>query len=137
MRTIPIWLLLIAVPVAAQEPGDSVRLRMVSQHDWVSGIYVRKDSNAIILRRRLQDEPFPVRQVDRFQVWKRTNPLLNIFLGATAGASGVLANQIIYPDRLPFTGSNGGDVAVMAGGGAILGIIITLVSPGSWKTRKP
>jgi len=130
-------LLFLAAPLSAQQPGDSVRLRMVSRPEWISGLYVRTDSNTVILRRRLQDESFPVRQIDRFQVWKRDNPLLNLFLGASAGAAGGLANQLISPDREPFTGSKGGDVAVMAGGGMVIGIIYTLVNPGSWKTKRP
>jgi|ERR1043165_1741983 hypothetical protein len=120
------------LPLAAQAPGDSVRLRLVSARPWLAGRTVSRDSSRLVLRQMTEDKIVPLLEIERLEVWKKRNVPLNV-LGSTAfGAALWGVSNELDSERSPVTGSKGGDIALGAGIGALVGIVYVLVSPGSW-----
>ena len=114
-------------------PGDSVRLRYSPSSEWTAGRLVRTDSGQVVLRQITGDKTHPAAGLERIDVWRYRNTVLEVLSMGAAGALGSILGQAISGDsRRPFTGSKGSDVAVFAGAGMLVGVVYVMASPGSW-----
>lgn len=126
-------LLLVAAPLAAQTPGDSVRIRLTPNAAWIFGRLLNLGRDSIAIRQFDGDSRQQLRPVSRVEVWRRRNAGLTIGLSAVAAGLGWGTALLTGSDSDPFTGSDAGDIAVAAASGAVLGGLFLLISPGSWK----
>lgn len=122
-----------ALPLSAQAPGDSLRVQLRAASEWRAGRLVRSDSGGVLLREGLSDNRYRLAELNRAQVWKRQSPWVPILGAPLATSAGWAIGYVIDSEREPWTGSHGGDLALSAGVGVVIGLIYTQVSPGGWK----
>lgn len=105
---------------AQEQPGDSVRVSYAGER--LEGRFVGSGPSGWVLRRAMVDLTIPHAAVQRVDVWKRRDAALNILSGAAVMAFGAAIN-----------GKGERDIALWAGGGALIGVIDIMIWPGRWK----
>jgi hypothetical protein len=128
-------------PLAAQERGDSLRVRYLTPagEARVYGLYLGRDSTYLALRVRLEDTRLRTDSILRMDRWQRGSPALQILGGAAIFAVG---QAIWFAADEEYQGLLGRDqqaasILVSAGIGAALGGLIYLIDPGDWKRIRP
>lgn len=134
--TPPLLTLLIALPCRAQNVGDQVRVRLQPDQDWVTGTLIDLTADNVLAMResiQLPLQEFQLGEISRGEWFKANNPALM----ALGGIAGGVAAQLISPcspaEGTCLTSSKNGDTALWAGLGLVSGLVLHLITPGSWK----
>ena len=123
-----------APPMSGQVAGDSIRFRIPPSSVWAYGRFVSLDSGQLNVTQAERNQPYPLPMIGRIEVRRRKSALGTILGPAVAGALGAVIGNAIRPkDSRPLFGSNGGNVAVLAGVGLVVGLIDMSVSPWHWQ----
>ncbi len=122
----------LAAGAPAQERGDSVRVSL-RDGNRIEGRLLSLDSSELAVRWRLDDHTYALSEVERLEAWRRKDPAAPVLgLMVIGGILGATVPKQLSSDEEPLTGSVAGDVAVFAGGGALLGLIIYTLMGGGW-----
>lgn len=122
-------------PAAAQQPGDSLRVRMDRQSEWVYGRLVRSDTVNLYLFSGGQERAFPLASVWRAEARRRQDPVRQAILGGVIGVGmGAISFVAPRPNEQGMSSRTKMIVTVAAGlGGATTGVILATARPYEWK----
>jgi hypothetical protein len=140
MKVLPVILALAAsqaCALAAQEPGDSLRVRLRTGPGWQEGRFVRTDSASLYLRTQAQDQAIPLASVEQAQVWRRQNAAVTALATGIGAAAGVGLFYLVSPNSEPLVGSKAGSIATAGLAGAAGGAIAVLIRPSVWVRVRP